>query len=44
MAPKARTRHVNTQICNPLQRTVFKDAEHPWKVYAQIFGVSCVHH
>ena len=25
--------HVNTQICILLQCTIFKNAEHPWKVY-----------
>ena len=33
--------HVNTQISNHLQCTVFNDAKHPWKVYASILGVSC---
>ena len=33
--------HVNTQMCNLLQGTVFNVAEHPWKFYASILGVSC---
>ena len=33
--------HVNTQMCNPLQCTIFEEAEHPWIGYASILGVSC---
>ena len=33
--------HLNTHMCNPLQCTIFKEAEHPWIGYASILGVSC---